>query len=171
MCIRDSTRRLAVLVGLSSVIAIAALSQASLLHLRRESPKMLLAPMIGVIEPCIFAPAPAAGPQDEELGRRCSGPGGSASALVESTLSGLVPPGARPGRYELGYTLPMPLLKLFKRAGSDWIIDTDAVGRLVRTIRDTERPVIVYLFSNHFGVRAPLEEALAADPRNLSATP
>jgi hypothetical protein len=167
----SNTRRLALLVGLSSVIAIVALTQPSLLHLRRESSKLLLAPMIGVIEPCIFAQAPAAGPQDEELGRRCSGPKGSASALVESTLSELVPPGSGPGRYELGYTLPVPLLKLFKRAGSDWIIDTDAVGRLVRTIRDTERPAIVYLFSNHFGVRAPIEEALQADPRNLSATP
>src|SRR5512140_2400415 len=167
----SNTRRLALLVGLSGVIAIAALTQAAILHLHSQSSKMLLAPMIGVIEPCIFSPAPAAEPQDEELGRRCSGPNGSASALVESTLSELVPPGSRPGRYQLGYTLPVPLLKLFKRAGRDWVIDNDAVGRLVRTIRDTERPVIVYLFSDHFGVNAPIEEALEADPSNLSATP
>lgn len=167
----SNTRRLVLLVGLSSVIGIAALTQATLLYLRQESPRLLLAPMIGVIEPCILAQGPAAGSANEELHRRCTGPDGSASALVESTLSALLPPGSKASRYELGYTLPIPLLKLFKPAGTDWIIDADAVGRLVRTIRDTDRSVIVYLFSNHFSVNAPIEESLQADPRNLSATP
>ncbi|HSV50897.1 MAG TPA: beta-galactosidase [Burkholderiaceae bacterium] len=74
-------------------------------------------------------------------------------------------------RYELGYTLPVPLLKLFKPSGADWVINDEAVGRLVRTLRDTDRPSIVYLFSTHFGQDAPIEKALSADPANLSVTP
>ena len=65
----------------------------------------------------------------------------------------------------------MPLLKLFKERDGDWVIDKELLGRIVRTLRDTERPAIVYLFSTHFGQNAPIEEALAADPANLSWTP
>ena len=64
----------------------------------------------------------------------------------------------------------MPLLKLFKEHNGDWVIDKELLGRLVRTLRDTERPAILYLFSTHFGQGAPIEAALAADPANLSWT-
>jgi len=40
----------------------------------------------------------------------------------------------------------------------------------VRTVRDTPRPLILYLFSTHFATDAPLEKALAADPSNLAQT-
>lgn len=155
--------------GLAVVAAV--LTAAAFVHLRKASPGLFLAPMIGVIEPCIFAPPPVSGAADEELARSCSGPQGSASALVESTLSALAPPGARTEGYQIGYTLQVPLLKLFKPSGNDWIIDDVAVDRLVRTIRDTDRPTLLYLFSTHFGVNAPIEQALQADPRNLAETP
>jgi len=170
MHVFSGTRRHVLLLALGTAMAIAALTQATLLVVNGTSPRMLLAPMIGVIEPCILAQAPAVGAENEDLARSCTGPEGSAGALVASTLSALAPR-AGPRAYELGYTLPVPLLKLFKPSGSDWVIDADAVGRLVRTIRDTSRPAIVYLFSTHFGVNAPIEEALAADSRNLSVTP
>ena len=156
------------MLALSSAIGIAALSRTAFLALRPATPTLLLAPMIGVMEPCILlADAPAPG---EGLARTCTGPDGSASALVESTLSALAPRSAASQGYELGYTLQVPLLKLFKASGGDWVIDSQTVARLVRTLRDTDRPAIVYLFSTHFGVDAPIEEALNADSRNLSAT-
>ncbi|MEO7392688.1 MAG: beta-galactosidase, partial [Ramlibacter sp.] len=132
---------------------------------------MFLAPMIGVIEPCILGQVPAAGSPESGLARKCLGPAGSAGALVEATLAALAPPGERIRGYEVGYTLPVPLLKLFKQSGGDWVIDAEAIGRLVRTLRDVDRPAIVYLFSTHFAVNAPIEEALQSDPRNLSVTP
>ena len=164
----SGTRRLVLLVGSGLAIAVAAFG---IFHLRSGAPRLLLAPMIGVLEPCVLAPQPAGGTPTANLDQKCIGPAGSAAALVDSTLSALAPPGSGSLRYELGYTLPIPLLKLFKASGSDWVVDTQAVGRLVRTIRDSERSAIVYLFSTHFSVNSPIEEALQSDPRNLSATP
>lgn len=166
-----SNRRSWLLVALSSAVGIAALGRAGWLAFGSLPGGMFLAPMIGVIEPCIFLQSDAAAAVDAGLARSCTGPQGSAGALVESTLAALALRGDRPPAYPLGYTLPVPLLKLFKPAGADWVIDREAVGRLARTIHDVDRPAIVYLFSNHFAAGAPIEEALNADPRNLAVTP
>ena len=135
---------------------------------------MLLAPMIGVIDPCVAAQAGSTlpGREDmEDLARNCTQPEGSAAALVESTLSALQLPGSASGPYPLGYTLPVPLLQLFRQgADGSWAIDNDLVGRLVRTVRDTERPLILYLFSTHFSTGTPIEKSLANNPANLAQT-
>lgn len=138
----------------------------------RQGP-MLLAPMIGVIDTCVLTPDGATTPDMPDLRGTCTGPEGSAAALVESTLSELQPRGSggsAPGAYPLGYTLPVPLLQLFRQSPEGWAIDKDTVGRLVRTVRDTDRPLILYLFSTHFATDAPLEKALALDPANLAQT-
>jgi len=133
---------------------------------------MLLAPMIGAIDTCIAAPADAVpDPGMDGLARSCVGPRGSAAALVESTLSTLQPQAIPHNPHPLGYTLPVPLLQLFRQDTlGHWEIDDRMVGRLVRTIRDTDRPLILYLFSTHFSTGAPLEKALAQDPDNLAQT-
>ncbi|RLJ38456.1 beta-galactosidase [Acidovorax sp. 106] len=144
---------------------------------------MLLAPMIGVIEPCILqtkttaltGPVSATGhaPANalDTLGVSCSGVAGSAAPLVESTLSDLYPSGApKPPRYPVGYTLPVPLLQLFEEKAGSWQLNQERIARLARTVRDTDRPVVVYLFATHFASHAPLEQALAQDPRNLAQT-
>jgi len=130
---------------------------------------MLLAPMVGVIDTCVLGPEGAAQAPDS-LAQRCTQPQGSAAALIESTLAQLQPQGQAPGGFPLGYTLPVPLLQLFHQQGTGWAIDTERVQRLVRTVRDTERPLILYLFSTHFAARAPIEEALARNPANLAQT-
>jgi hypothetical protein len=163
------TRRFVLLAAAAGTIVAAALIRIS--WMGAHAPPMFLAPMIGVIESCILPKPPAEGQTPEALLRSCSGPNGSAGALVDSTLSLLQPTSGRAPGPEIGYTLPVPLLKLFKPAGAGWTIDSEAVQRIARTIRDTDRPAIVYLFSNHFGVGAPIEEALQSDSRNLSVTP
>lgn len=151
----------------AAALTCAVLLQAVQLHLSRVTGRMFLAPMIGVIEPCIL---PQAAASDPALVASCSGPEGSAAALVESTLGLLsAEKGVQP--FDLGYTLPVPLLQLFKAEEGNWVINREMVGRLVRTIRDVDRPTIVYLFSNHFATGAPIEEALAADSANLGETP
>lgn len=131
---------------------------------------MLLAPMIGVIDSCIVAQHSALTQDLASLQATCTGPNGSAAALVESTLLALQPRGKSLGAYPLGYTLPVPLLQLFRPSAAGWIIDQELVQRLVRTVRDTDRPLILYLFSTHFSTDAPLERALATDPANLAQT-
>ena len=131
---------------------------------------MLLAPMIGVIDTCVLAQDGAATPHTPDMLSTCTGPDGSAAALIESTLSALQPSGNAQGPYPLGYTLPVPLLQLFRQGPEGWAIDEDTVGRLVRTVRDNKRPLILYLFSTHFATDAPMEKALAMDPANLAQT-
>jgi hypothetical protein len=136
----------------------------------QRSGPMLLAPMIGVIEPCIAARADA-DTDSNGLRNSCTGPDGSAAALVESTLSALqARDTATASPYPLGYTLPVPLLQLFRSTPQGWRLDDEMVGRLVRTVRDADRSLILYLFSTHFATDAPLEKALAQDPANLAQT-
>ncbi|WP_326534112.1 hypothetical protein [Pseudorhodoferax sp.] len=131
----------------------------------RASGPMLIAPMVGAIEPCIRATDGAG----DALAASCAGPDGSAAALLESTLHALEPAGAAP-TYPVGYTLPVPLLGLFQPEGQGWAIDQRQVDRLARTVRDSQRPLILYLFSTHFAAQTPIEAELARDPANLAAT-
>ena len=136
----------------------------------RTAGSLLLAPMIGVIDSCVLEPSATAAASPSDLRASCSGPEGSAAALLEATLSPLQPPGRAAAAYTLGYTLPVPLLQLFSHSPEGWVIDQDTVGRLVRTVRDNSRPLILYLFSTHFATDAPLEKALALNPANLAQT-
>lgn len=148
----------------------------------KHTGSMLLAPMFGTFDTCIATPTatPSAGvgnaatasTQDgaRTLAETCTGPNGSAAALVESTLSALQPPERAQGPYPLGYTLAVPLLQLFRATEQGWALDTERIQRLARTVRDTQRPLILYLFSTHFATDAPLEKALATDPANLAQT-
>jgi len=87
----------------------------------RKPGPMLLAPMIGVIDRCLIAKDTVTAQKMQDMQAACTGPNGSATALIESTLAELQPPGSTPGPYPLGYTLPVPLLQLFRQeAGGDW---------------------------------------------------
>jgi hypothetical protein len=154
----------------TAAVAALVLGGAVLFWTKPAPSRLLLAPMVGVTDRCIFAHSETRLPAGE-WSTTCSGPQGSAGALLESTLSSLAPRGFTPPAYELGYTLQVPLLAMFKASGSDWIIDDAAVARVVRTIRDVRRPVILYLFSTHFAQNAPIEQVLQADARNIAETP
>ena len=145
-------------------------SAAHLQPLQHRTGPLLLAPMMGLIDTCVLEPSASAAARPADLAASCSGPEGSAAALLEATLVPLQPQGSAAKAYTLGYTLPVPLLQLFRPSADGWAIDQDTVGRLVRTVRDTERPLILYLFSTHFSTDAPLEKALAQDPANLAHT-
>lgn len=164
----SSIRRWALPVA---AVAVAALGVGGAIYFHRPTPRLLLAPMIG-LDTCISpdGTAQTGDARDVDLAASCSGPQGSAARLVESTLAGLQPAGSRPSRYDLGYTLNVPLLRLFKERDGDWVIDGEMLGRLVRTVRDSERPVVLYLFSTHFGQKAAIEADLGADPANLAWT-
>lgn len=87
--------------------------------------------MLGVLDSCILLPDTTA----TELGQRCTRAGGSASALIEATLTPLEPlPSHTPAPYRLGYTLQAPLLQLFRPQDNDWVIDQARVARLGKLI-------------------------------------
>ncbi|MEO8247968.1 MAG: hypothetical protein ABI589_01230 [Burkholderiales bacterium] len=167
-------------VAASAIVACALAAGFVSLQSVEQPDRLLLAPMIGVMDRCILAPttAPISDGARESMG--CTGPTGSAASLIDSTLAEFGSPLSPDGRFQLGYTLHIPLLKLFTRAESNasapagpdggWKIDKDVVRRTVRTLKDSPYPAIVYLFSTHFGVGSPLEDELASDPANLAAT-
>lgn len=136
----------------------------------RTTGPLLLAPMIGVLDSCVLEPSANATAIPADLQASCTGHEGSGAALLEATLSPLQPQGSAATAYTLGYTLYVPLLQLFRQSPEGWVIDPNTVERLARTVRDTNRPLILYLFSTHFATDAPLEKALALNPANLAQT-
>lgn len=159
-------------LALVAAVGGVALEQYIAAQQRTAQRPLLLAPMLGVLDTCVLLPAAPEDASASDRVRRCAGPGGSAAALVESTLAPLEPSApASQAPYRLGYTLQAPLLQMFRAQGSDWVIDTERVQRLVRTVQENARPVILYLFSTHFPIDAPLEPVLARDSANLLQTP
>jgi hypothetical protein len=169
----------AVFVAAASVVllagwaGLAALSGAAQPHNSKAAP-FLVAPMIGVVDTCLLLPerpTQTGNVRNDSLSQSCTGPNGSAAQLVSSTLTALHSSTERHSSTPVGYTLPAPLLQLFRQeANGGWAIDAERIQRIVRTIRDTSQPVILYLFSTHFATDAPLEKELARDPSNLAQT-
>ena len=126
------------------------------------APRLVIAPMVGGLDPCLQntagAPLPAG----------CEGPDGSAAQLVENTLARLGT--VQSTDLSMGYTLKAPLLDFLRPHGGDWQVDASAVRRLANTIRGVPRPVVLYLFSTHFESGAPIEDVLAANPANIAHT-
>ena len=78
-------------------------------------------------------------------------------------------PTASPWR--LGYTLPVPLLALLQPdKANSWQVNNQALDNVAHTVSESPRPVVLYLFSTHFGVNAPIEPVLAQDPDNIAVT-
>lgn len=126
-------------------------------------PRLQLLPMIGALDNCLLAPHP-----DATL-RPCGDEPDSAAPLIESTLHALGPRISQDGQYEVGYTLNVPLLRMFKPDPTgQWHVDSAAARRVAKTIDDLDRPVLLYFFSTHFAVGGALEAALARDSSNLA---
>lgn len=131
-------------------------------------PRLVLAPMIGGLNACLFSKEQLAH-DSPNFGytRLCLQDKTSASALIETTLRNISDKWLRFDHYELGYTLHVPLLKLFESTPTGFQINREAVQRVVASIENVNRPVVLYLFSDHFSVDSSFERALAKNPANL----
>jgi hypothetical protein len=129
---------------------------------------VLIAPMIGGLDNCLFIDQPDAPRIDPRYRAGCEGPNGSAAQLVEDSLAKLEPAGMSNPTFPLGYTLFVPLLRLLE-PGPDgsWTADKAAARRIARTVQSVNRPVVLYLFSDHFSTGARAEAVLARDPANF----
>ncbi|ARU04539.1 hypothetical protein CCO03_07475 [Comamonas serinivorans] len=92
--------------------------------------------------------------------------GGTAAATLSQALEALEPGGAQ-GAVQVGYTLTLPLLGLYRREGDDWVIDDARLNPLLALIEQVDRPVVVHLASSPVDATGPLPEALRQDARNL----
>lgn len=72
----------------------------------------------------------------------------------------------------LGYTLTIPILSLFEPAtDGNWQFAPRALQAYLALIEQVDRPVVVYLLSDHFSPDSALTRSLMQDPRNLMAKP
>lgn len=135
-----------------------------------QRPPLLLAPMMD-LTPCLLAQPGGASSSQPDWLARCTGPKASAASLVESTLRQLQPQPHDTAAWQLGYTLQVPLLALLQPEQNAWQVNRQAIDNITRTVGDSPRPLVLYLFSTHFGVNAPIEPVLARDPLNIAQTP
>ncbi|MFZ4480754.1 MAG: hypothetical protein ACOYNZ_12765 [Rhodoferax sp.] len=150
-------------------LCLAALASSPWWPLHVQRPPLVLAPMMD-LTPCLLAsPGGSSGSQPDWLAP-CSGPQASSAHLVESTLRHLQPNASAAAGLQLGYTLQVPLLALLLADQDAWRVNTQALDNIARTVSESTRPVVLYLFSTHFGVNAPIEPVLARNPANIAQT-
>lgn len=138
---------------------------------RADEAPLLIAPILEGVDLCDVDADVAPPGSGAELASYCSASGRSAARIFETTLAALGPARSPNGRFEVGYTLPLPLLRLLRRTEYGWSVDERAIERIALTVRETDRPVLIYLFSTHFAAGAPIEEELFRDLRNVAVTP
>jgi hypothetical protein len=140
---------------------------------RSHSEKLILAPMIGGLDQCLFNDTASiqALPQSQFKTLCLDESRGSTGAtkIVEASL-GALSTLSEHQNYTLGYTLYIPLLKLVDLKDQQFVVNEQYLDAITRTIEQVNRPVVLYLFSNHFEVGSALEQTLAHDPANLLQT-
>ncbi|MBF5003979.1 beta-galactosidase [Diaphorobacter sp. NR2-3-3-1] len=101
-----------------------------------------------------------------QAAQECSRRGETGSAAVNALLDTLEPGGPK-GDVQVGFTLTLQLLGLYRKTDSGWKINDDHVNASLQLIREIKRPVVIYLAADHFDTVGPLAEELGKDPRNL----
>ena len=88
-------------------------------------------------------------------------------AMLSHILNDLEAGGAT-GKVQVGYTATIPLLGLYEKKGTNWVINTTKLDDYLAFIAKIDRPVVIYLAANHFDTQGPLSAELAKDKRNLT---
>ena len=133
--------------------------------------QLLIAPMIGGLHPCTFMHRDMQSTNPHfQYSKLCAQDPSSPSQLIKTTLEKISDRWFDWADYKLGYTLNVPLLRLFEIKGKEIVLNQEILQRVVATVANVDRPVILYLFSDHFGVDSPVENQLAKDPNNILQT-
>lgn len=127
---------------------------------QRDAP-MLVAPYFhGTELPAADAPQPL---QAADL---------ASMALTLSARLDAMQPRDVPRTIALGYTLTIPILSLFQpTAEGGWQFSPRTLQAYLDLIDQVDRPVVVYLVSEHFSKDGALTRSLLQDPRNVMAKP
>lgn len=108
---------------------------------------------------------------EEDAALLCASKGKNGAVRITAALDAIGPKTSPSGKYQLGYTLTMPMFRYFKKVNDNWEVDTETLKANLTTITDVDRPVVVYLSANHFtDAGLTLSAELAKDPRNLMWT-
>jgi hypothetical protein len=90
---------------------------------------------------------------------------------IITTLDALGPVASPSGKYQLGYTLEIPVFRYFRKVGGQWTFDEASLSSNLTTIADVNRPVVIFLSSDHFvDSNVALASDLASNQTNLMWT-
>jgi hypothetical protein len=127
---------------------------------------MVIAPVIEGLLACDPKPPPEFEAMIHERSY-CVRHGRDVVRALNSLLDELEPGGPR-GEVQVGYTLTVHLLALYRQQpDGQWALDERQVQRVLELLRRVERPVVLYLMANHFDTTGAITQHLAADPRNV----
>jgi hypothetical protein len=136
----------------------------------RDGP-LLIAPLLASVFYCEEAMHNPDIHNEEEAAFFCSTIGKTAAPRIAEVLDAVGPKFSPSGRYELGYTLNVPILRYFSKVDGKWVLDLDRMKANLATIAEVDRRVVVYLQASHFVYAAQeLVLELMQDPRNLTWT-
>ena len=97
---------------------------------------------------------------------QCAASNRNAVEAAAYMLDELEPGGPR-GAVQVGYTVTVQLLSLFRKREGGWAIDAARVQRVMDVLKQLKRPAVLYLAANHFDTPGEITSALQADPANL----
>lgn len=134
-------------------------------------PTLLIAPFMEGQFYCDEARASATILPEDEAALLCASIGKNGAPRIRALLDALGPKVSTSGRYQLGYTLNLPVFRFFKKVEGQWVFDHDYLSQALSTIGDIDRPVVIFLSSDHFAItNDALTADLVADTRNLMST-
>ncbi len=132
----------------------------------RKSPMYILPNIEGLMQ-CDEAQVQHKFVHASEAFRYCMDTGRSGSAALTRLMETLEPGGPQ-GNVQVGYTLTVQLLGLYRRdAKGAWVLDDKHLDAIMRLIAEAKRPLVLYLSSSHFDSIGALPNALVKDPDNL----
>lgn len=131
----------------------------------------VIAPMIQGQSRCPEATNNDSVKTDAEADALCDRLGKNGAQGIAQTLDAVGPTRSPSGRFELGYTFIVPLLRLYTKTDGSWRLDQHAIDVALSTIQDVDRPVVLHLSATHFNYEDEAFAAeLATNPRNLMWT-
>ena len=93
---------------------------------------------------------------------------GRTGAAALTRLMDTLEPGGPQGKVQVGYTLTVQLLELYRMdARGVWVLDDKHLDAIMRLMADAKRPLVLYLSSSHFDSIGALPVELVKNPDNL----
>ncbi|MDD2547378.1 MAG: hypothetical protein PHI55_14020 [Burkholderiaceae bacterium] len=146
-----------------ALLALASISGAQTLP--AKNPPFLIAPTIEGLMVCDAAAQNLAIPTLEKAVEDCQARKAHGAAAVRRLLDQLEPGGPQ-GQVQVGYTVTLELLKLYRRTPKGWAIDDAQVTAFLDLITQVPRPVVLYLSAGHFDSHGAIVQELEKDPAN-----
>ncbi len=142
---------------------------------KRESPPptgvTVIAPLVEGQSWCDAARSDPSIRTDDQANELCTRLGCSGSKAIAAILDALGPRVSPSGRFQLGYTLILPLLRFYTRTSTGWEINQRAIDVALSTITEIDRAVVLHLSATHFNFEGQdFARELGEDPRNLMWT-